>query len=66
MYPEDTNGNISGPPIEVKCKIDTGAGANIIPLYVLRKVCPAMFDSSGTSTEEARCRLDHPNSIWRK
>ena len=34
MCPEDTNGKINGPPIEVKCKTDTGSGANVIPIYV--------------------------------
>ena len=38
MYPEDADGKINGPPIEVKCKIDTGAGANIIPLYVYSEI----------------------------
>ena len=52
MCPEDTNGKISGPPIEVKCKIDTGTGANIMHIYVFRKLCPAMLDFSG-KTEEA-------------
>ena len=33
MCPEDTNGKISGPPIEVICKIYAGAGANIMPIY---------------------------------
>ena len=47
MYPKDTNGKINEPPIEVKCKMDTGAGAYIMPIYVFRKLCPAMFDSSG-------------------
>ena len=47
MCPEDTNGKISGPPFVVKYKIDTGVGANIMPIYVFRKLCPAMFDSSG-------------------
>ena len=46
MCPGDTNGKINGPYIMVKCKIDTGAGANIMSLYVFGKLCPAMFDSS--------------------
>ena len=33
MCPEITNGKINGPPIEVKCKTDTGAGANIMSIY---------------------------------
>ena len=36
MCPEDTNGKINGPPIEVKCKIDTGLG--VMPIYVFRKL----------------------------
>ena len=46
MCPEDTNGKINRPPIEIKCKIDTGAGANIMAIYVFRKLCPVTFDSS--------------------
>ena len=38
--------------IEVKCKIDIGADANIIPMYVFRKLCPAMFDSSGKGVKK--------------
>ena len=52
MCPEDSNGKIEVPPIEVKCKIDTGAGSNIMPLYVFRKLCPAMFDSSGKALKK--------------
>ena len=52
ICPEDTNGKIRGPPIEVKFKIDTGAGANILPIYVFRKLCPAMFDSSGKALKK--------------
>ena len=52
MCPEDTSGRINGPPIEVKCKIDTGAGASIMPIYVFRKLCPAMFDSSGKALKK--------------
>ena len=52
MCPEDTNGKINGPCIEVNCKIDTGAGANIMLIYVFRKLCPAMFDSSGKALKK--------------
>ena len=38
--PENTHGKINGPPFEVKCKIDTGEGANIMPIYVFRKLSP--------------------------
>ena len=43
MSPEDTEGKIIGPAIETKCKIDTGAAANVMPIYTFRKWCPAMF-----------------------
>ena len=52
MYPEDTNDKVNGPPIEVKCKIDTGAGANDMSLYVFRKLCQAMFVSSGKTLKK--------------
>ena len=52
MCTEDTNGKLNGPPIEVKRKIKTGAGANIMPLYVFRKLYPAMFDSSGKALKK--------------
>ena len=52
MCQGDTNGKINGLRIEVKCKIDTGAGANIMPIYVFRKLCPAVFDSSGKALKK--------------
>ena len=54
MCPEDTNSKINGPHIEVKCKIDTGAGAAIMPIYVFRKFYLAMCDTSGKTLK----RLD--------
>ena len=32
MCQKDTNSKISRPPIEVKCKIDTGSGANVMSI----------------------------------
>ena len=58
MCPEYTNGKISEPPIQVKCKIDTGAGSNIMPIYVFRKLCLAMFDSSGKALKEQKLDVD--------
>ena len=46
MCPEDTNGKIIEPPIGVECKVDTSSGANVMPIYVFRKLCPAIFDFS--------------------
>ena len=44
--------NTIGPNIEVRCKIDTGAGANVMLLSVFRESCPAMFDSTGKALEK--------------
>ena len=46
MLPEDTKCKVVGPAMDVKCKIDTDAGANVIQIFTFRKLCPAMFDSS--------------------
>ena len=45
MLPEDTEGKVIGPTIDVKCKIDTVAGANRMPISTFRKLCPAVFGS---------------------
>ena len=37
ICPEDTNGKISGPSIEVKCKKDTVSGANVIPVICFQE-----------------------------
>ena len=47
MLSEDTEGKVIGPTIDVKCKIDTGASANMMPITTFRKLCPAMCDFSG-------------------
>ena len=47
MLPEDTKDKVIGPAIDVRCKIDTGAGANVMPTSAFRKLHPAMFNSSG-------------------
>ena len=42
MSPGDTEDKIIGPAIETKCKIDTGAATNVMPICTFRKLCPAM------------------------
>ena len=64
MCPEETNGKIIGPHIEVKCKINTGVGANVMHIYFFRKPVSSNVWFQWQSTEEVWCRLDHPNSIW--
>ena len=41
MLPEDTEGKITGPAIETKCKIDTGTAANVMPIYTFRAIVPS-------------------------
>ena len=52
MLPQDTEGKTIGAPIDVKCKIDTGAGANVMPVSIFRKLCPDMFDAKGKALEK--------------
>ena len=35
MVPEDTEGNRIGPNVQVRCKTDTYAGANVMPISLL-------------------------------
>ena len=46
LLPEDTEGKITGPAIETKCRIDTGAATNVMPMSTFRKLCPAMFNAN--------------------
>ena len=32
--------------------MDTGAGANVMPVSVFRRLCPAMFDFNGKALEK--------------
>ena len=52
MLPEDTEGNITGPAIETKCKIDTSADSNVMPISTFRKLHPAMFDANGNALDK--------------
>ena len=52
-----------GPTVQVRYKIDTGAGANVMPLNVFRMLCPAMCDYTGKSLETWDSVWDHPDSI---
>ena len=52
MLPEDTKGKITGPAIEIKCKIDTGAAANVMPISTFRKLCLAMFYANGNALDK--------------
>ena len=52
LSPEDTEGKIIVPAIETKCKIDTGAAVNVMPISSFKKLCPSMFDAKGNALDE--------------
>ena len=43
MYPTDTSGKTTGKPIERKCKLDTGASVNVMPLAAYKLINPSEF-----------------------
>ena len=43
MYPTDTSGKITGKPIEMKCKLDTGDSVNVMPLAAYKLINPSAF-----------------------
>ena len=44
MYPTDTSGKTAGKPIEMKCKLDTGASVNVMPLAAYKLINPSELD----------------------
>ena len=44
MYPTDTSGRTIGKPIEMKCKLDTGASVNVMPLAAYILISPNEFE----------------------
>ena len=44
MYPTDTSGKTTGKPREMKCKLDTGASVNVMPLAAYKLINPSEFD----------------------
>ena len=49
MYPTSLQGKNAGSAKQVKCKIDSGAGANVMSLDDSKKVNPSEFDEAGNS-----------------
>ena len=49
MYPTDRKGNCTGPAKQVKCKVDCGAMANIMPLSVFKRLNPSEFEKNSNS-----------------
>ena len=43
MYPTDTNGKTTGKPRKMKCKLDTGASINVMPLTAYKLINPSEF-----------------------
>ena len=44
MYPTDISGRTPGKPIEMKCKVETGASVNLRPLAAYKLINPSEFD----------------------
>ena len=44
MYATDTSGKTTGKPIEMKCKLDTGASVNVMQLAAYKLINPSEFD----------------------
>ena len=44
MYPSDISGRTTGKPIEMKCKLHTGASVNVMPLAAYKQINPSEFD----------------------
>ena len=63
MLPEDTEDKVISLAIDVKCKINKGAGVNVIPISTFRKLCPAVFDSTGKPLEKFNEDWK-TNSLW--
>ena len=49
IYPTSVQGKNAGPAKQVKCKIDSGAGANVMSLDDYKNVKPSEFDEAGNS-----------------
>ena len=49
IYPTRLQGKNTGPAQQVKCKIDSGAGANVMSLDDYKKVNHSEFDEAGNS-----------------
>ena len=49
MYPTDRMGSCTDPAKQVKCKVDCGAMANIMPLSIFKMLNPPEFDMDGNS-----------------
>ena len=47
MYSTDTSGKTTGKPREMKCKLDTGASVNVMPLAAYKLINPSEFDKDG-------------------
>ena len=51
MYPTDTSGRTTGEPIEMKCKLDTGASVDVMPLAAYNLINPSEFDKGNKLIE---------------
>ena len=51
MYPSEDKGKETGRPKDMRSKLDTGAGANIMSLSTYKPVNPSDFDKDGNPTD---------------
>ena len=49
MYPTDTSGRTTSKPREMKCKFDTGASINVMPLAAYKLINTSEFDKDNES-----------------
>ena len=49
MYPADRKSSCTGPVKQVKCKIDYGSMANVMPLSIFKMLNPSEFQNDGNS-----------------
>ena len=63
MYPTDTSGKTTGKPREMKCKLDTEASANVMPLATYKLINPSEFDKDGKPKRRVWSRQHHLKRI---
>ena len=62
-YKGKSLGKRTGKPIEVKCKLDTGASVNVMPLAAYKLINPSEFDKDNKPTGGFGQDRDHPKRI---
>ena len=73
MYPTDTSGRTTGKPTEMKCKLDTGASVNAMPLATYKLINPSESDKDnnpiggfGQDRNTLRGYSGNNKAVWNK